>query len=92
MNGLTATSAGFAVSAGFGIESLVAEFARDHDDYSKIMAEALADRLAEAFAEYLHERVRRADFDAVARGGKEKVKGLEGRGCGGLTRHHFVGL
>jgi 5-methyltetrahydrofolate--homocysteine methyltransferase len=49
----------FAVSAGFGTESLVAEFARDHDDYSKIMAEALADRLAEAFAEYLHERARR---------------------------------
>jgi 5-methyltetrahydrofolate--homocysteine methyltransferase len=49
----------FAVSAGFGIEDLVAEFARDHDDYSKIMAEALADRLAEAFAEYLHERARR---------------------------------
>jgi 5-methyltetrahydrofolate--homocysteine methyltransferase len=48
----------FAVSAGFGIEGLVAEFTRDHDDYSKIMAEALADRLAEAFAEYLHERAR----------------------------------
>jgi len=48
----------FAVSAGFGLESLVAEFAHDHDDYSKIMAEALADRLAEAFAEYLHERAR----------------------------------
>ncbi len=50
---------GFAVSAGFGIESLVAEFALDHDDYSKIMAEALADRLAEALAEMFHERVRR---------------------------------
>jgi 5-methyltetrahydrofolate--homocysteine methyltransferase len=49
----------FAVSAGFGIEALVAGFARDLDDYSKIMAEALADRLAEAFAEYLHERARR---------------------------------
>jgi 5-methyltetrahydrofolate--homocysteine methyltransferase len=49
----------FAVSAGFGTEALVAEFVRDHDDYSKIMAEALADRLAEAFAEYLHERARR---------------------------------
>jgi 5-methyltetrahydrofolate--homocysteine methyltransferase len=48
----------FAVSTGFGIEALVAEFARDHDDYSKIMAEALADRLAEAFAECLHERAR----------------------------------
>jgi 5-methyltetrahydrofolate--homocysteine methyltransferase len=48
----------FAVSAGFGIEPLVAEFAQDLDDYSKIMAEALADRLAEAFAECLHERAR----------------------------------
>ena len=48
----------FAVSTGFCLESLVAEFTRDHDDYSKIMAEALADRLAEAFAEYLHERAR----------------------------------
>ena len=48
----------FAVSAGFGMESLVAEFTHDLDDYSKIMAEALADRLAEAFAEYLHERSR----------------------------------
>jgi 5-methyltetrahydrofolate--homocysteine methyltransferase len=49
----------FAVSAGFGIETLAARFARDHDDYSKIMAEALADRLAEALAEALHERARR---------------------------------
>jgi 5-methyltetrahydrofolate--homocysteine methyltransferase len=49
----------FAVSAGFGIEALAAQFMSDHDDYSKIMAEALADRLAEAFAESLHERVRR---------------------------------
>ncbi|MBV8234053.1 MAG: methionine synthase, partial [Planctomycetaceae bacterium] len=48
----------FAVSAGFGTEELVARFAREHDDYNKIMAEALADRLAEAFAEYLHERAR----------------------------------
>src|SRR5205823_6506358 len=44
---------------GFGIESLVQEFIEDHDDYNKIMAEALADRLAEAFAESLHERARR---------------------------------
>ncbi len=49
----------FAVSAGFGAEALVARFAREHDDYNKIMTEALADRLAEAFAEYLHERARR---------------------------------
>ena len=49
----------FAVTTGHGLESLVAEFEADHDDYSSIMAKALADRLAEAFAETLHERVRR---------------------------------
>jgi 5-methyltetrahydrofolate--homocysteine methyltransferase len=49
----------FAVSAGFGVEELCKEFERDHDDYNSIMAKALADRLAEAFAEYLHLRVRR---------------------------------
>ncbi|HEU4406493.1 MAG TPA: methionine synthase [Polyangiaceae bacterium] len=49
----------FAVSAGFGLDELCAAFRAKHDDYSAIMAEALADRLAEAFAECLHERVRR---------------------------------
>ena len=49
----------FAVTAGIGIESLVEEFERDHDDYNAIMAKALADRLAEAFAEMLHKRARR---------------------------------
>jgi len=48
----------FAVTAGVGLEELVARFRADHDDYSEIMAKALADRLAEAFAERLHERVR----------------------------------
>jgi 5-methyltetrahydrofolate--homocysteine methyltransferase len=48
----------FAVTAGIGIESLIAEFERDHDDYSSIMAKALADRLAEALAEALHRRAR----------------------------------
>jgi 5-methyltetrahydrofolate--homocysteine methyltransferase len=48
----------FAVTAGHGLESLVAQFEKDHDDYGSIMAKALADRLAEAFAERLHERVR----------------------------------
>ena len=48
----------FAVTAG-GIEQRVAEFEKQHDDYSAIMLKALADRLAEAFAELLHERVRR---------------------------------
>ncbi len=49
----------FAVTAGIGIEPLVERFERDHDDYHAIMAKALADRLAEAFAELLHERARR---------------------------------
>ncbi|MGZ4958588.1 MAG: methionine synthase [Methylomonas sp.] len=50
---------GFAVTTGIGIEAKLAEFEQDHDDYSAIMLKALADRLAEAFAEYLHQTVRR---------------------------------
>ncbi|MBS0525815.1 MAG: methionine synthase [Proteobacteria bacterium] len=50
---------GFAVTAGHGIEQHLARFKADHDDYSDIMLKALADRLAEAFAERLHERVRK---------------------------------
>ena len=49
---------GFAVTAGIGIEKLLDQFEKDHDDYSSIMVKALADRLAEAFAERLHQRVR----------------------------------
>ena len=49
----------FAVSAGFGVEELCAEFERQHDDYSAILTKALADRLAESLAERLHQRVRR---------------------------------
>ncbi|MCM8612537.1 methionine synthase [Accumulibacter sp.] len=49
----------FAVSAGFGIEEKLAEFAAVHDDYHSIMLKALADRLAEACAEWLHLQVRR---------------------------------
>ena len=49
----------FAVSTGFGAEELTAEFDREHDDYNSIMAKALADRLAEAFAECLHQEARR---------------------------------
>jgi len=50
---------GFAVTAGIGIEEHVARFEAAHDDYSSILLKALADRLAEAFAERMHERVRR---------------------------------
>ena len=49
----------FAVSAGFGVEKLAQDFEKDHDDYNSIMVKALADRLAEACAELLHEKVRR---------------------------------
>lgn len=49
----------FAVTAGVGIEKLIAKFEADHDDYNTIMIKALADRLAEAFAELMHEKVRK---------------------------------
>jgi 5-methyltetrahydrofolate--homocysteine methyltransferase len=50
---------GFAVTAGVGIEKWMKQFHADHDDYNAIMLEALADRLAEAFAELLHQKVRK---------------------------------
>jgi 5-methyltetrahydrofolate--homocysteine methyltransferase len=49
----------FAVTAGLGATELAARYEREHDDYRAIMVRALADRLAEAFAEYLHQRARR---------------------------------
>jgi len=55
----------FAVTTGIGIEEHVQRFEAEHDDYSSIMLKALADRLAEAFAERMHERVRR-EFWAYA--------------------------
>jgi 5-methyltetrahydrofolate--homocysteine methyltransferase len=48
----------FAVTAGIGVDELVRQFEADHDDYHAIMVKALADRLAEAFAEYLHAQAR----------------------------------
>ncbi|WP_247233903.1 methionine synthase [Telluribacter sp. SYSU D00476] len=50
---------GFAVTAGIGIEALLEKYEREHDDYNSIMVKSLADRLAEAFAELMHERVRK---------------------------------
>ena len=49
----------FAVTAGHGIETIVKEFENQHDDYNAIMVKVLADRLAEAFAERLHQRMRK---------------------------------
>jgi 5-methyltetrahydrofolate--homocysteine methyltransferase len=50
---------GFAVTAGVGIEPLVKKYEADHDDYNSIMIKAVADRLAEAFAELMHEKIRK---------------------------------
>ncbi len=56
----------FAVTAGIGVDELVAVYDADHDDYHSIMVKALADRLAEAFAEYLHAVVRKETWGYAA--------------------------
>ena len=58
-SGLTDYVGAFAVTAGLGADELVRAFERDHDDYDAIIVKALADRFAEAFAEYLHAQARR---------------------------------
>jgi 5-methyltetrahydrofolate--homocysteine methyltransferase len=65
---------GFAVTAGIGIERHLERFEKNHDDYSIIMIKALADRLAEAFAELMHAKVRK-DFWGYAR--REKLTNEE---------------
>lgn len=50
---------GFAVTAGIGIEQLIEKFKSEHDDYNEIMVKSLADRLAEAFAELMHQKIRK---------------------------------
>ncbi|MFM8602873.1 MAG: vitamin B12 dependent-methionine synthase activation domain-containing protein, partial [Gemmatimonadota bacterium] len=57
--GVTDWLGGFVVTTGVGLDEWVAAFEAAHDDYSSILLKALADRLAEAFAERMHERVRR---------------------------------
>ncbi|MGP1716575.1 MAG: methionine synthase [Methylophilus sp.] len=56
----------FAVTAGLGMEKRLADYEKNHDDYNAIMFKSLADRLAEAFAEYMHERVRKDLWGYVA--------------------------
>jgi 5-methyltetrahydrofolate--homocysteine methyltransferase len=73
----------FAVTAGFGARELAADFEAEHDDYYAIMAKALADRLAEAFAEHLHQRVRR-EFWGYAP--EETLSGEE------LIRERYTGI
>jgi 5-methyltetrahydrofolate--homocysteine methyltransferase len=63
----------FAVTAGIGAEELAARFRAEHDDYHAIMVKALADRLAEAFAEHLHEVARRAWYERGPRLSNEEL-------------------
>jgi 5-methyltetrahydrofolate--homocysteine methyltransferase len=63
----------FAVTAGLGVDELAARFSAEHDDYHAIMAKALADRLAEAFAEYLHEKVRREWYETGPKMSNEEL-------------------
>lgn len=58
-NGVTDYMGAFCVTTGFGVDEWAAIFEKDLDDYNSIMVKALADRFAEAFAEYLHEKVRK---------------------------------
>jgi 5-methyltetrahydrofolate--homocysteine methyltransferase len=58
-SGKTDYIGGFAVTAGIGIEPIIEKYEKDHDDYHSIMIKAIADRLAEAFAEKMHELVRK---------------------------------
>jgi 5-methyltetrahydrofolate--homocysteine methyltransferase len=58
-NGKVDYMGAFCVTTGFGVDEWAAEFEKDLDDYNSIMVKALADRFAEAFAEYLHEKIRK---------------------------------
>jgi len=70
----------FAVTAGLGVDELAGRFAAEHDDYRSIMVKALADRLAEAFAEYLHEVVRREWYENGPRMSKDELVAERYRG------------
>ncbi len=65
-SGATDYIGAFAVTTGIGADQLAEEYEAQHDDYNAIMVKALADRLAEAFAEHLHERVRREHWGYAA--------------------------
>ncbi|BAU47852.1 methionine synthase [Sulfurifustis variabilis] len=73
----------FAVTAGIGADELAKKYAAEHDDYKAIMVKALADRLAEAFAERLHERVRREFWGYAA---DEKLENEQ------LIREEYKGI
>ncbi|MCW5520027.1 methionine synthase [Aureitalea sp. L0-47] len=73
----------FCVSAGFGTQELAKKYEAEHDDYSSIMIKALADRLAEAFAEYLHEHVRKEYWGYAS---EEKLSNEE------LIKESYLGI
>ncbi len=73
----------FAVTSGLGIEQQIAIFEADHDDYNAIMLKALADRLAEAFAERLHQRIRTEYWGYAAE---------ESLDCGQLIGEQYHGI
>jgi 5-methyltetrahydrofolate--homocysteine methyltransferase len=77
----------FAVTAGIGIEKKLKEFEREHDDYSAIMLKALADRLAEAFTELLHEEIRKKSWGYAA-GEKLDMNGLFREDYSGIRPAH----
>jgi 5-methyltetrahydrofolate--homocysteine methyltransferase len=70
----------FAVTAGLGVDELVERYQAEHDDYRAIMVKALADRLAEAFAEYLHEVARRSWYETGPKLSGEDLIGEKYRG------------
>lgn len=74
---------GFAVTAGIGMDKMVAAFEADHDDYNSIMTKALGDRLAEAFAELMHKKVRKEYW------GYAKDEALDNEG---LIREKYIGV
>ncbi|HMJ38398.1 MAG TPA: vitamin B12 dependent-methionine synthase activation domain-containing protein, partial [Verrucomicrobiae bacterium] len=70
----------FAVTAGLGVDELAERFQAEHDDYKAIMVKALADRLAEAFAEYLHEVTRRGWYETGPKHSRDDLIGEKYRG------------
>lgn len=81
--GITDYVGGFVVTGGLGIEPWIKKFRADHDDYNEIMIKAIADRLAEAFAEYLHKRVRKEIWGYAA---EENLSHAD------LVREKYIGI
>jgi 5-methyltetrahydrofolate--homocysteine methyltransferase len=69
----------FVVTAGIGIGQHISRFEKEHDDYRSIMLKALADRLAEAFAEHMHDRIRHINWGYDARGSANVAGGQDAR-------------